>query len=59
MTQTARAYEIRNPSFPDMDLEAQIAVGVNDWAVDGRSGHRYYGVTPEAAVAMAATYDFK
>ena len=53
------AYEIHSPSFNDMTLEQQIAVGINNWAVEGHSGHIYFGRTAEEAVAIASSYNFK
>lgn len=55
----AKAYEVRNPSFSDMNLEAQIEHGINDWAIEGRSGHLYFGQTANEAIAIATGYDFK
>jgi hypothetical protein len=55
----AKAYEVRNPSFSDMNLEAQIEVGINDWVVEGKSGHLYFGQTANEAIAIANGYDFK
>jgi hypothetical protein len=54
-----KAYEIHNPSFSDMNLEAQIEVGINDWVVEGKSGHLYFGQTANEAIAIATSYDFK
>jgi hypothetical protein len=53
------AYEIHNPSFNDMNLEEQIEHGINDWAVEGKSGHLYFGRTASEAVAIARSFDFK
>jgi len=39
----AKAYEIHNPSFNDMNLEQQINAGCNDWCVSGEDGHPYFG----------------
>ena len=55
----AQAYEVRNPSFSDMNLEAQIEHEINDWAVEGKSGHLYFGQTANEAIAIATAYDFK
>ncbi len=52
-----KAYEVHNPSFNDMTLEQQIEVGINDWAVEGKSGHVYFGRTPQEAEVMARTYE--
>lgn len=54
---TAPAYEIRNPSFSNMTLEQQIAVGVNDWEAEGRSGHLYVGETREKAEKNRSLYE--
>ena len=31
----SQAYEVRNPSFSDMNLEQQIDAGINDWCAEG------------------------
>jgi hypothetical protein len=51
------AYEVRNPSFSDMNLEQQIEVGINDWCADGINGHPYFGQTKEQAEAIRASYE--
>jgi hypothetical protein len=56
---TMNAYEVHNPSFNDMNLEEQIEHGINDWAVEGKSGHLYFGRTASEAVAIARSFDFK
>jgi hypothetical protein len=56
---TMNAYEVHNPSFNDMNLEKQIEHGINDWAVEGKSGHLYFGRTASEAVAIARSFDFK
>ena len=48
-----KAYEIHNPSFNDMTLEQQIEAGINDWCVEGRSGHQYFGRTAAEAKQIA------
>lgn len=53
------AYEIPSPSFSDIPLDKQIEFGINDWAVEGKSGHLYFGRTADEAVATAARYNFK
>ena len=53
-----RAYEIHNPSFNDLSLEQQIEYGINDWCVEGLSGHRYFGRTADEAVKIASSFDF-
>ena len=50
------AYEIHNPSFNDMTLTVQIARGLNDWAVEGASGHLYFGRTAAEAMAVARSH---
>jgi len=54
-----KAYEIHNPSFNDMTLEQQIEVGINDWAVEGKSGHLYFGRTAQEALSIAQGFNFK
>jgi TPP-dependent pyruvate/acetoin dehydrogenase alpha subunit len=51
------AYEVHNPSFNDMNLEQQIEHGINDWAVEGKSGHIYFGCTAQEAIAIAASFN--
>jgi len=50
------AYEVHNPSFNDMDLQQQIAVGANDWAAEGKSGHLYFGRTKAEAESIRASF---
>ena len=50
------AYEVRNPSFSDMSLDAQIEVGINDWCAEGASGHPYFGRTRAEAEAIRAQH---
>lgn len=57
--QTIKTYEILNPSFSDLTLEKQIECGINDWAVEGKSGHVYVGRTAEEAKSIAKTYNFQ
>ena len=52
------AYEVHNPSFADIALDLQIEYGINDWAVEGKSGHLYFGRTAEEAIRIAANYNF-
>lgn len=56
---TARhpAYEVRNPSFSDMNIEEQIAAGINDWCAEGASGHPYFGQTRAEAEEIRAGYE--
>jgi hypothetical protein len=56
---TRKPYEVRNPSFNDMTLEQQIECGINDWAVEGKSGHIYFGQTAEEATAIAKTHNYQ
>lgn len=51
-----QAYEVRNPSFNDMNLEQQIEAGINDWCAEGKSGHPYFGRTKSEAEAIRAQY---
>lgn len=53
------AYEIANPSFSDINLDRQIEYGINDWAVEGKSGHVYVGQTAEQALAIAKQFNFQ
>jgi len=52
-----KPYEVRNPSFSDMNLEQQIEAGVNDWCVEGASGHQYFGQSAAEATSIANSYD--
>jgi len=51
------AYEVHNPSFNDMTLAQQIDAGINDWAVEGASGHIYFGRTAQEAISIAASFN--
>lgn len=51
------AYEIRNPSFSDLNLEQQIEHGINDWCAEGSSGHPYFGRTQAEAEAIRTAYN--
>lgn len=55
----AQAYEVLNPSFNDMSIEQQIEHGINDWAVEGASGHLYYGTTKTQAEAIAKQFNYQ
>jgi hypothetical protein len=55
---TTEAFEVFCPSFPELSLAEQIKHGVNDWAVEGNSGHLYYGKTPAEALEIATIYLF-
>ena len=59
MSKLPLPYEVHNPSFNDMTLEEQIEAGVNDWAVDGRSGHVYFGRSAQEAVQIAAAHNYR
>lgn len=50
------AYEICNPSFPDLDLDTQIQHGINDWLAPGPNGHPYFGQSAEEAERIRASY---
>lgn len=50
------AYEIRNPSFSDMNLEAQIEAGINDWEAEDHNAQRFVGETKTKAEAARARY---
>jgi hypothetical protein len=54
-----KPYEVHNPSFNDLTLDQQIECGVNDWAVEGKSGHLYFGRTAEEATSIAKTYNYQ
>ena len=43
------AYEVHNPSFNDINLEAQIVFGINDWCAEGKDGHPFFGRTKSEA----------
>lgn len=52
----AQAYEIHNPSFPDLTLEAQISYGCSDWGAEDANGHVYVGRTKEEAENARASF---
>jgi hypothetical protein len=52
----SQAYEVRNPSFSDMNLQQQIEAGINDWCAEGASGHPYFGQSKAEAEAIRAQY---
>lgn len=56
---TAPAYEVRNPSFSDLNIEQQIEYGINDWCAESASGHPYYGRTKVEAEAIRAQFERK
>jgi len=39
--------------------QQQIEVGINDWAVEGKSGHLYFGRTAKEAMEIAQGFNFK
>lgn len=51
-----KAFEIRNPSFSDLNLEQQIEFGINDWCVERRDGHQFFGRTKAEAESVARMY---
>jgi hypothetical protein len=50
------AYEVQNPSFADLNLEQQIQFGINDWCIERRDGHQFFGRTKAEAEAVARMY---
>lgn len=52
----AAAYEVRNPSFSDMNINQQIEAGINDWCAEGTSGHPYFGRTKAEAESIRAKF---
>lgn len=50
------AYEVRNPSFSDLNLQKQIEFGINDWCAEGESGHPYFGQTKDEAERIRASF---
>jgi hypothetical protein len=40
-------------------LDRQIEYGINDWAVEGKSGHLYVGRTAEEAKSIAKTHNYQ
>lgn len=50
------AYEVRNPSFSDMNLETQIIERICDWCAEGPDGHPFFGRTKDEAEAIRARY---
>jgi hypothetical protein len=51
-----KAYEVRSPSFSDMNLQQQVDAGINDWCAEGASGHQYFGQSKAEAEAIRAQY---
>jgi hypothetical protein len=52
----APAFEVRNPSFGDLNLAQQIEHGINDWCAEGLSGHPYFGRTAAEAEAIRTSF---
>lgn len=51
------AYEVRNPSFSDMNIEEQIAAGINDWCAEDAAGREFFRQTKEAAERARNAYN--
>lgn len=51
-----QAYEIHNPSFPDINLEDQISYGINDWEAEDHNDQKFVGETKAKAEANRAAY---
>jgi hypothetical protein len=51
------AYEIRNPSFNDMNLQRQIEAGINDWVAEGKDGHPFFGQSKAEAENIRRQYE--
>jgi hypothetical protein len=52
------AYEVRNPSFTDMNIEEQIDAGINDWVCRDRAGREFFGQSKEAAEQALRRYNY-
>jgi hypothetical protein len=52
-----KPYPTHNPDFNDMGLDEQIEAGCNDFAIEGPSGHIYFGRTENEAAAIARAYE--
>lgn len=50
------AYEVHNPSFRDINLDGQIAFGINDWCAEGPDGHPFFGQTKAEAEKIRDDY---
>lgn len=50
------AYEVRNPSFSDLNLEKQIEHGINDWCAEDDTGHEFFGQTRDEAEHIRTMY---
>ena len=53
------AYEVRDPSFSDMNLEQQVDAGCNHWCAEGFSGHLYYGETKQEAEQIRSQFQHR
>ncbi len=54
----AKAYEVHNPSFNDMNLDQQIDAGCNDWCAESPlDSHQYFGRTAAEAETIRTTCD--
>jgi hypothetical protein len=53
----SQAYEVRNPSFSDMNIDQQIDAGINDWCADGKNGHQYFGQSKAEAESIRSQYE--
>jgi hypothetical protein len=54
MNQAAECYEVRNPSFSDLNIEQQIEYGINDWVAVDRKGREFFGRTKAEALSACA-----
>lgn len=52
-------FEVRNPSFSDINLEAQIEAGINDWCAVDESGREFFRQSKPAAVLACDAYNMK
>lgn len=52
-----KAYEILNPSIPDMFLDEQIEAGRNDWQADTPDGLAHFGLTADEAEDAALRWE--
>ena len=50
------AYEVRNPSFSDMNIEDQIYAGINDWCAEDEAGHEFFGQSRDEAERARLLY---
>jgi hypothetical protein len=56
MNQVVECYEVRNPSFSDLNIEQQIEFGINDWVASDRNGREFFGRTKAEALAACRSY---